>query len=151
MPISTTPFRSNISRRGDCRLGLANRRPARPDNAPAGPLPDAIRALKPFPGKAAPITEEERLGRIEKARRLMTENGIGAIVLEPGTSMFYFANVRWGTSERPFLLVIPAKGELAYVSPGFEEAARARDHQVHRRTCASGRKTRTGARSSPAS
>ena len=35
--------------------------------------------------------------------------------------MSYFVNVRWGLSERPFLVVIPAKGELAYVSPGFEE------------------------------
>ena len=51
----------------------------------------------------------------------MAENGIGAIVLETGTSMSYFANVRWGLSERPFLLVIPQKGELAYVCPGFEE------------------------------
>jgi Xaa-Pro dipeptidase len=82
--------------------------------------------LKPFPGKATPITEAERLSRIEKARRLMAENGIGAIVLETGTSMTYFANVRWGLSERPFLLVIPQKGELAYVCPGFEEA-RARE------------------------
>ena len=56
----------------------------------------------------------------------MAENGIGAIVLETGTSMSYFANVRWGLSERPFLLVIPQKGELAYVCPGFEEA-RARE------------------------
>ena len=87
----------------------------------AGDLPPAVRALKPFPGKAAPISDNERLARIEKARRLMTENGMSAIVLEPGTSMSYFVNVRWGLSERPFLLVIPAKGELAYVSPGFEE------------------------------
>ena len=86
----------------------------------------AIAALKPFPGKATPIADDERRARIEKARRLMVENGMGAIVLEPGTSMNYFVNVRWGTSERPFLLVIPAKGELAYVAPGFEEA-RARE------------------------
>jgi Xaa-Pro dipeptidase len=51
----------------------------------------------------------------------MVENGMSAIVLEPGTSMSYFVNVRWGLSERPFLLVIPAKGELAYVAPAFEE------------------------------
>jgi Xaa-Pro dipeptidase len=51
---------------------------------------------------------------------------MGAIVLEPGTSMSYFVDVRWGLSERPFLVVIPAKGDLAYVSPGFEEA-RARE------------------------
>ena len=87
---------------------------------------DPIRALKPFPGKAVPIADEERRARIEKARRLMAEQGIGALVIEPGTTMNYFVNVRWGLSERPFLLVIPAKGELAYVSPGFEEA-RARE------------------------
>ncbi len=90
------------------------------------PVPDSIRALKPLPGRAAPITDQERLQRIDKARRVMSENGIGAIVLETGTSMAYFANVRWGLSERPFLLVIPQKGELAYVCPGFEEA-RARE------------------------
>ena len=92
----------------------------------AAPVPDAIRALEPLPGHATPIAEAERLARIEKARRLMAEHGIGAIVLETGTSMTYFANVRWGLSERPFLLVIPQKGELAYVCPGFEEA-RARE------------------------
>ncbi len=84
-------------------------------------VPDSIRALKPFPGHAVPISDDERRTRIEKARRLMTENGLGAIVLEPGTSMSYYVNVRWGLSERPFLLVIPATGELAYISPGFEE------------------------------
>jgi Xaa-Pro dipeptidase len=87
---------------------------------------DAIRALKPFPGKATPISDDERRARIEKARKLMTDQGLGAIVIEPGTTMSYFVNVRWGLSERPFLLVIPARGELAYVSPGFEEA-RARE------------------------
>jgi Xaa-Pro dipeptidase len=86
----------------------------------------AVRALKPFPGKAVPISDDERRARIEKARKLMTDQGLGAIVIEPGTTMSYFVNVRWGLSERPFLLVIPARGELAYVSPGFEEA-RARE------------------------
>jgi Xaa-Pro dipeptidase len=87
---------------------------------------DSIKALKPYPGKAVPISDDERRARIEKARRLMTERGLGAIVIEPGTTMSYYVNVRWGLSERPFLLVIPARGELAYVSPAFEEA-RARE------------------------
>ena len=73
-----------------------------------------------------PISDAERLARIEKARRLMVENGIDAIVLEGGTSMFYFTGVRWGNSERTFAVVIPARGELAWVTPGFEEA-RARE------------------------
>ena len=75
----------------------------------ASTVPASIKALKPFPGKAVPITDDERRARIEKARRLMVENAISAIVLEPGTSMSYYVDVRWGTSERPFLLVIPAK------------------------------------------
>jgi Xaa-Pro dipeptidase len=84
-------------------------------------IPAVVKALKPLPNAPPAITDDERRARIEKARRLMVENGLGAIVLEPGTSMAYFVDVRWGLSERPFLLVIPAKGELAYVTPGFEE------------------------------
>jgi Xaa-Pro dipeptidase len=68
-----------------------------------------------------PISDDERRGRIEKARRLMKEHGIGALVLEGGSSMIYYTGVKWGLSERPFVVVIPAVGELAYVTPAFEE------------------------------
>ena len=71
---------------------------------------------------AVPISDAERLARIEKARRLMTEQGIDAMLLEGGTSMYYYTGVRWGNSERTFAVVIPARGELAWVTPGFEEA-----------------------------
>jgi len=70
---------------------------------------------------AMPISDDERLARIERARRLMRENNIGAVFLEPGSSMFYYTGVRWGLSERPFGLVIPAQGDLAFITPGFEE------------------------------
>jgi Xaa-Pro dipeptidase len=83
----------------------------------AGP----IASLHPLGPPVMPITDEERRARIEKARRLMTENGISAIFLEGGTSMFYYTGVRWGNSERTFGVVIPAKGELAWVAPAFEE------------------------------
>jgi Xaa-Pro dipeptidase len=73
-----------------------------------------------------PIALAERQARLEKARRLMAEQRLGAIVLEGGSSMFYFTGVRWGLSERPFVAVIPAKGEISWVSPTFEEA-RARE------------------------
>jgi Xaa-Pro dipeptidase len=83
----------------------------------AGP----IASLHPLGPPVMPITDEERRARIEKARRLMTENGISAMFLEGGTSMFYYTGVRWGNSERTFGVVIPAKGELAWVTPAFEE------------------------------
>jgi Xaa-Pro dipeptidase len=73
------------------------------------------------PPPIAPISDAERLSRIEQARRLMIEHGIDAMLLEGGTSMFYYTGVRWGNSERTFAVVIPARGELAWVTPGFEE------------------------------
>lgn len=83
--------------------------------------PPAVRQLRRMTEGIVPITLEERKGRIEKAQRLMREQRIDAIYLEPGSSMFYFTGMRWGTSERMFAAVIPARGELAWVCPKFEE------------------------------
>jgi len=77
--------------------------------------------LHPMTGDVVPISDEERLSRIEKAKRLMVENGIQAIYLEAGTSMFYYTGVRWGNSERMFALVIPSSGDIAWSCPAFEE------------------------------
>jgi len=82
---------------------------------------DPISRLKPMTADVVPITDAERQQRIEKARRLMTEAGIEAIYLEGGTGMFYFTGVRWGNSERMFAVVLPARGELAWICPAFEE------------------------------
>jgi Xaa-Pro dipeptidase len=86
-----------------------------------GSQPGPIASLQPLPPVPG-ITDDERKARIERARKLMVDNKIDAIFLEGGTSMFYFTGVRWGNSERTFGVVIPAKGELAWVTPGFEEA-----------------------------
>ena len=84
-------------------------------------LPPAIQALTPMTAGIVPITVEERKARIAKAQRLMEEQKIDAIFMEGGTSCFYFVGMRWGMSERTFGVVIPAKGGIAYVCPGFEE------------------------------
>jgi Xaa-Pro dipeptidase len=84
-------------------------------------VPAPIRALKPMTAGIVPITDAEREQRIEKARRLMRDNGIGALFIEGGSSLVYYTGVRWGNSERPFGVVIPAQGEPAYITPGFEE------------------------------
>lgn len=86
----------------------------------------AFRQLRPLPGKVAPIADDERRARIAKAQRLMTENKIDAVYLESGSSLFYYTGVRWGASERMFAAVIPARGEIAWITPKFEEA-RARE------------------------
>jgi Xaa-Pro dipeptidase len=72
------------------------------------------------------ISDDERRTRLDRARRMMVEKRIAALCLEGGSSLFYFAGVRWGLSERPFVAVIPAKGDPAWICPAFEEA-RARE------------------------
>lgn len=84
-------------------------------------LPEAIRKLRKMTDGIVPISLDERRARIEKARRLMREHKIDAIYIEPGASMFYYTGMRWGTSERMFAAVIPARGEIAWVCPKFEE------------------------------
>jgi Xaa-Pro dipeptidase len=88
---------------------------------PASETPQAIRDLKPMRDGIVPISADERKARIAKAQQLMSEQKIDAIFMEGTASSFYFADLRWGQSERTFGLVIPAKGEIAYVCPKFEE------------------------------
>ncbi|MGA2981323.1 MAG: Xaa-Pro peptidase family protein [Terriglobales bacterium] len=89
-------------------------------------LPPAIAALRTLRGEAKPITVEERAERQEKARRLMHDNDLSAILLGQGTSLAYFTGIHWQGGERLFAMVLPAKGEAFYVSPAFEEG-RARE------------------------
>ncbi|MDQ2920253.1 MAG: M24 family metallopeptidase [Acidobacteriota bacterium] len=84
-------------------------------------LPESIRKLPKMTDGIVPISLDERRGRIENARRLMRKNRIDAIYIEPGATMFYYTGMRWGTSERMFAMVIPARGEIAWVCPKFEE------------------------------
>ena len=83
--------------------------------------PEPIRRLRRLTDNVVPITIEERNGRIEKAQKLMRDQHIDAIYIEPGSSMFYYTGMRWGTSERMFAMVLPARGEIAWVCPKFEE------------------------------
>ena len=88
---------------------------------PAGKIPAAIAALKSRRDEAKPITVAERSDRLERARRLMAQNGLSAVCIAGGTSLSYFTGVRWGNSERLFTLVLPKSGAPFYVSPAFEE------------------------------
>ncbi len=89
-------------------------------------LPPALAALRSMKTEVKPITVEERAERQEKARRLMRENNLSAILLTQGTSLIYFSGIEWWGGERLFAMVLPAKGDAFYVSPAFEEG-RARE------------------------
>src|SRR5271166_1088435 len=85
------------------------------------PLPPAITALHSMRAEAKPITLEERAARQERARQLMRENNLSAILLMQGTSLVYFTGIQWWGGERLFAMVLPAKGDAFYVAPAFEE------------------------------
>lgn len=111
-------------------VSLAPRLLLAQDDLGCGNLPPSIANLKSLRDQAKPISVEERQERVERARRLMRENGLDAIMLIGGTSMKYFANIDWWLSERTFTLILPAKGDPFFVSPAFEED-RARE-QINR-------------------
>jgi Xaa-Pro dipeptidase len=89
-------------------------------------LPSSLARLKSRKDEAKPITREERQQRQDRARQLMNENELDAILLMEGTSLKYFTGIRWWGGERMFALVLPAKGAAFYVCPAFEEG-RARE------------------------
>jgi Xaa-Pro aminopeptidase len=51
----------------------------------------------------------------------MRRHGIGAVLIEPGSSLVYFTGVRWGRSERLTAAVLPVSGEPLIVTPFFEK------------------------------
>lgn len=97
----------------------------------AGENPDAGSNVREFPAQIValssrlaeappPISEEERLARRQKAQRLMAESRIDALFIEPGASLMYFADLRWGRSERTFGFLLPREGDGFVICPAFE-------------------------------
>ena len=67
-----------------------------------------------------PITTEERVRRLARARQLMQAAGIGAVLVESGPSLDYYTGIQWWRSERLTAAVIPASGDPIIVTPFFE-------------------------------
>lgn|SRR5579871_594947 len=58
-------------------------------SASDGSLPPSLAQLKSRKDEAQPITREERQQRQERARQLMNDNALDAILLMEGTSMLF--------------------------------------------------------------
>lgn len=89
-----------------------------------------LRAQKPGEGErelpdltagAKPITAEERQARIARAGELMRAADIDAVLIEAGSSLVYFTGIQWWRSERLTGAVMTREGEIAVVTPFFEE------------------------------
>jgi Xaa-Pro dipeptidase len=80
-----------------------------------------LSALSDITGDARPIGPEERAARIARAQALMAKAGIGAVLIEPGSSLIYFTGIKWGRSERLTAAILPVEGDPCIVTPFFEE------------------------------
>jgi Xaa-Pro dipeptidase len=79
-------------------------------------IPEPVKKLKPMLDGVEPITAQERAARVEKARRLMRENKIDAVVIEPGSSLFYFTGVRGANAS----WALPVTGDPAWFAPSAD-------------------------------
>jgi Xaa-Pro dipeptidase len=88
---------------------------------PASAFAADTAGLPNLAAKAVPIGKAEHMARIAKAKELMRANDIGALLIEPGSSLIYFTGVRWSRSERLTAAVLTREGEFAVITPFFEE------------------------------
>jgi Xaa-Pro dipeptidase len=77
--------------------------------------------LQPMTDGIEPIAVKEYKERVANAQALLREQGLQALYLDTSTSLAYFTGIRLGLSERLHGAVIPVEGEIAYLSPAFEE------------------------------
>jgi Xaa-Pro dipeptidase len=91
---------------------------------PSSQAPSIFSSLKPLGDRVHPITPDEFHARILQAQSLMShlQPAFDAILIGPGTSLFYFTCVHWWPSERLLALVIPRTGQPLLICPAFEEA-----------------------------
>jgi Xaa-Pro dipeptidase len=81
----------------------------------------ALGALSDMTAGAQPIRLPEHRARIERAQAFMAEQGIAALYLNAGSNLTYFTGTKWNPSERMVGAVLPARGDLVYIAPAFEE------------------------------
>ena len=127
-----TPPNPGSTRRDFLRAaGSAAILPLAPEQQAPPSLPPQFSTLKPLGDRVRPITPEEFHARLVHAQEVMgqLDPKIDAIILGPGTSLYYFTGIRWGLSERLLAVVLPRSGEPILISPAFEEG-RARE-QLH--------------------
>ncbi len=77
--------------------------------------------MAPMTAGVTSIAVDELKQRVAKAQALMREQGVDALYLDTSTNLRYFTGVALTLTERLHGAVIPAEGEVAYLSPAFEE------------------------------
>ncbi len=72
-------------------------------------------------GSVAPISAAERAARRARLAQVLREQGLDALLVEPGATLSWLTGVAWGRSERLFAFVGTADGDHRWIVPAFEE------------------------------
>ena len=80
-----------------------------------------LAAMQPMTSGVTPIDAGEYQARVARAQALMRQQGVDALYLDTSTNLRYFTGIELKLTERLHGAVIPAEGEIAYLSPAFEE------------------------------
>jgi len=86
-------------------------------------LAEAQAQLQPWTTLAPAIGADEYQQRVARARALMREQGVDALLVGAGTSLRYFTGVPWGATERLVAMLLTAQGEPQLICPVFEEGS----------------------------
>jgi Xaa-Pro dipeptidase len=89
-----------------------------------------LAALTPWPIPAPAVTADERLARLDKARRLTRNLDCGVLLVNAGASLNYFLGVPWGASERLVAMILPVDGAPVLICPQFERGSLEAELQV---------------------
>jgi Xaa-Pro dipeptidase len=119
--LAMTPQNSTLTRRRFVQTSAATLAAA--PTALGSAQSASFTSLKPLGDRVQPILPAEFLARVRRAQELMSQSQskIEALVIGPGSSLYYFTGIRWGLSERLLALIIPHTGEPILISPAFEE------------------------------
>ena len=82
---------------------------------------EALAALSDMTAGVKPIALSEFQARIEKAQSLMADQGLDALYLHAGTSLYYFTGMRWHGSERMVGAILTQAGAPRFIAPAFEK------------------------------
>lgn len=76
--------------------------------------------IKPLETNVKPIQKGEFEQRVQKASKLIKEEGFVATYVHAGTNLYYFTGTRWSPSERMVGALIFPDGQVHYIGPKFE-------------------------------
>ncbi|MEP1229893.1 MAG: Xaa-Pro peptidase family protein [Litorimonas sp.] len=82
---------------------------------------EALAGLSDMTIGIMPISQDEYTQRIHAAQSLMAAQGMDALYLHAGTSLYYFTGTRWRGSERMVGAILLQSGDPVYIAPAFEE------------------------------